>query len=96
MFNQMSASRKMRRSNFRFFIGVVRREVHIQIGGVQLDESSLSLFSKFSILFFEFTVSDSMVSDSAQYCSLRISANFCVPIPNSIISSFQHLSQTFG
>jgi hypothetical protein len=68
----------------------------MQIGGTQILDNSLRLFSNFSILFFELTVSDSMMSDSAQYSSLSIVANFCVPIPNSLISSLQHFSQVFG
>ena len=66
----------MRRSNGRFLIGVVNNEVHIHIGVIQLWLNSLNLVSNFSILFFELTVSDSIIKLSAQYCSFKIDANF--------------------
>ena len=76
MLSQISASRNTNRSNSRFLIGVVNRDVHIQIGFIQFFENSTNLFSNLSILFFELTVSDSIIKLSAQYCSFSIEANF--------------------
>jgi hypothetical protein len=92
----MSASRNIKRSKFRFLIGVVSNDVQMQIGVIQLFENSFNLVSNFSILFFELTVSDSIIKLSAQYCSFRIDANFWVPSPYSLISSLQHCSQFLG
>jgi hypothetical protein len=86
----------MRRSNSRFFIGVVNNEVQMQIGVIPLFENSFSWLLNFSILFFELTVSDSIIKLSAQYSSFSICANFCVHSPYSFISLLQQFSQEVG
>jgi hypothetical protein len=92
----MSASSRIKRSKFRPRIGVVRRDVPITIGIIQLFWCSSMLLNIFSTFFRELAVSDSTIILSAQKFSFRISESFCVQIQYSFICLLQQLLHVSG